>query len=191
SLSFSYIRGKETNKPGTTSITRTKNIQNHNYIMVRAGTGKYWNLNKKFALGTQLEAVMSNTDLFSNYRSTMLTAPGYYPTPHSKSLFIENFHSNNFLAGGLISVFNINPSMHFRLEAHGFLPIKEELRNPDFTAYKNSLIISNYYLMGMAALVYHTGSGPISIALNYYEKPNTDFYLTLNFGYILFNKRGL
>jgi NTE family protein len=121
----------------------------------------------------------------------MLAAPGYYPTPHSRSLFIENFHSNNYLAGGLISVLNYNPSLHLRLEAHTFLPIKEELKNPDFTVYKNEKLFSDYYLQGMAALVLHTGMGPLSLALNYYEKPNTSLYLTLNFGYILFNKKGL
>ena len=42
----------------------------------------------------------------------------------------------------------------------------------------------------MAALVFDTGVGPASIMLNYYEKPNTKWFLTLNFGYILFNKRG-
>ena len=59
------------------------------------------------------------------------------------------------------------------------------------TVEKNPALIDNYYLQGMAALVHHTGFGPVSIAINYYEKPGTKLYFTLNFGYILFNKRGL
>ena len=144
-----------------------------------------------FTLGTQVEGLLSNKDLFQNYRSTMLSAPGYYPSPHSRSLFIENFHSNNYLAGGLKTIFNFNPSFHLRLEGHAFIPVREELQDADFTAYKNDNYFSDYYLQAMAALVYHTGLGPISLALNYYEKQNTNFYITLNFGYILFNKRGL
>ena len=190
-LSFKYISGKETLVPGTTSEIEEERSMNHNYFILSANTKKYFNLGKTFTLGAEAEAVFSNKNLFKNYRSTLLTAPGYYPTPHSKSLFLENFHSNNYLAGGLKAIFNINPSLHFRLEGHTFLSWNEEFRNPDFTAYRNNdLSFKNYYLQGMAALVYHTGLGPVSLALNYYEKENTNFYLNLHFGYILFNKRG-
>ena len=120
----------------------------------------------------------------------MLTAPGYHPTPLSQSFFIENFHSNNYFAGGIKLLYHFNPALHLRLEGHGFVPIKEELPNQDFIPYKNARYISNYYLQGTAALVQHTPVGPVSLSLSYYEKPNTKLYLTLNFGYILFNRRG-
>lgn len=190
SLSFKHIAGKEINMPGTTSTTRVRNEKNHNYFILSANTLKYFKFGKAFALGTEIEAVYSNKSLFQNYRSTLLAAPGFYPTPHSKSLFIENFHASKYLAGGLKTIFNISPALHFRLEGYAFLPIDEELQNEDLTAYRNSKTIENYYFQGLAALVYHTGIGPVSLSLNYYEKENTELYLTLNFGYILFNRRG-
>jgi NTE family protein len=189
-ITFKYIAGKETSKPGTTSTAMVKTNRHHDYFILQAQSSRYFNLFRNFTLGTQLEGVYSNKKLFKNYRSTMLTSPGYYPTPHSRSLFIENFHSNNYLAGGLKLLYHFNPSLHLRIEGHGFVPVKEELPNEDFTAFQNSEYFSNYYLQGMAAMVYHTGVGPLSLSLNYYEKPNTNLYLTLNFGYILFNKRG-
>jgi NTE family protein len=70
------------------------------------------------------------------------------------------------------------------------VPVKEELPNEDLTAYRNAQYFSNFYLQGMAAMVYHTAVGPVSLSLSYYDKPNTNLYMTLNFGYILFNKRG-
>jgi NTE family protein len=42
----------------------------------------------------------------------------------------------------------------------------------------------------MAALVYQTGVGPLSLSLNYYEKEDTKLYFLLSFGYVIFNKRG-
>ena len=120
----------------------------------------------------------------------MLNAPCYCPTPHSQSLYIENFRSDNYLAGGLKLIYNFNPSLHLRVETHGFVPMYEVFRNEDLTAYKNEKLFSNYYLQGITSLVYHTGFGPASVSLSYYEKPNTNFYFTLNFGYILFNKKG-
>ncbi len=189
-ISAKYITGKETNIPGSTSTSKVKTSKNHNFYILKAHTTKYFKFGKAFSLGTHAEAVLSDKTLMQNYRSTLLAAPGFYPTPHSKSLFIENFHSNNYLAGGLSAIINFNPSVHLRFEGYGFVPMKEELSNTDLTAYQNTNTFENYYLQGMAALVYQTGIGPISLALNYYEKENTNLYITLNFGYVLFNKRG-
>lgn len=190
SLTAQYIAGRETNKPGTTSAATMRTSRHHGYFMLQAKSLRYINLGKTFTLGTQLEAVYSNKKLFKNYRSTMLTAPAYTPTPHSRSLFIENFRSNNYLAGGLKTIFHLKPAVHLRLEGHVFLPYREELPTPDLTAFKSRKAFTNYYLQGMASVVYHTGIGPASISLNYYDKANTKLYLTLNFGYILFNRRG-
>jgi NTE family protein len=94
------------------------------------------------------------------------------------------------MAGGLKMLFHITPSLHLRIEGYGFAPIKEELKNDDNSVFQNKNTFENYYLQGMAAMVYQTGVGPVSFAVNYYDKENTNLYLTLNFGYILFNKRG-
>jgi len=56
--------------------------------------------------------------------------------------------------------------------------------------YRDPDLFNKYYLQGMAALIYHTGLGPVSLSVNYYEKTNTNLFLTLSFGYTLFNKRG-
>jgi NTE family protein len=189
-ISAKYIMGDESYTPGTTSSAKDKIWSGHNYFLLNAHTTRYFKLNRKFTLGTELDAVFSNKKLMKSYMSTILSAPGHYPTPHSKSLFIGNFHANNYLAGGLSAIVNFNPSLHLRMEGYGFVPLKEEIRNSNYLAVNNEKIFENYYLQGMAALVYQTGVGPLSLALNYYEKENTQFYLTLNFGYILFNKRG-
>ena len=186
-----YIIGKESNLPGTTSnLGYTPDI-NHKYFLVEAHTTKYFKLGRIFTLATLAEAVFSNKNLFQNYRGTMLSSPVFDPSPHSKSLFIENFHSNNYLAGGIKALFHFNSSLHLRLEGFGFVPVYEELQNNDFRPYKNTKPFENYYLQGVATMVYQTGVGPVSLAMNYYEKKNSNFYVTLNFGYILFNKRGL
>ena len=190
SFTAQYIAGREANKPGSTSSSPIKSARHHGYFQLQAKSVKYFNLGRRIRVGTQLEAVVSNKEPFKNFRSTMLSAPGYYPTPHSRSLFLGNFHASNYLAGGLKTVIQLNPALHLRLEGHTFVPVKEELPAPDLTAYKSEKFFSNYYLQGMTALVYHTGVGPASISLNYYEKPNTKLYLSLNFGYILFNRKG-
>lgn len=183
-----YINGKEKNTPGSKSELQAT-TQNHGYFLLEAHANKYFRITNSIRLGVLGDAVFSNKEPFQNYRSTLLSATGFYPTPHSKSLFIEKFHSNNFFAGGLASAFIINPSLHFRVEGYGFVPVNEA-RMIHGIQKENDQFFENYYLQGATSLVYQTGAGPLSVALHYYDKQNTKFYFYLNFGYILFNKRG-
>ncbi len=183
------ITGKEINTPGTTLPNSSKiTNNNHGYFLIQAHSTRYFTLGSTFKLGLKGEAVFSNKDKFSNFRATKLSAPGFYPTPHSKSLFIENFHSNNYFAGGLNTNLKVMQNVNFRLEGYAFIPFNEDI--PDKNEYLPSNFIKNYYLTGLAAFIYQTGVGPLSLSLNYYEKPDTKFYFMLNFGYIIFNKRG-
>uniref|UniRef100_UPI0032180DFA patatin-like phospholipase family protein n=1 Tax=uncultured Draconibacterium sp. TaxID=1573823 RepID=UPI0032180DFA len=190
-LNAKFVIGEENHYPGSTAEISGKTETKHNYFQIHAHAQRYFGLTKKFTLGTHIEGVLSNKDLFRNYKASMLSAPEFSPTPHSKSLFISNFHANNFVAGGLKAIYNFSPAMHLRVEAYGFVPIKEVIENDDLTASQTTDYFKNYYLQGMTSLVYQTGIGPVSLSLNYYDKESTKFYMTLNFGYILFNKRGL
>ncbi|WP_319480582.1 patatin-like phospholipase family protein [uncultured Draconibacterium sp.] len=185
-----FVIGEEKYTAESNTSSSTK-LTNHNYFQLHAHSLRYFSLGERFVLGTHLESFLSTKELFRTYRSTKIAAQGFTPTPHSKSLFINEFNSNNYLAGGLKAIFKFSPDLHLRVEGYGFCPIHEELEQPDLTAIKSDDFINNYYLQGLAALVYQTGIGPVSLSFNYYEKSNTNLYVTLNFGYILFNKRGL
>lgn len=190
-LNIKYVAGNETYETGSADSNISEDKVRHNYFMVNAKMLRYFNMGRFFTVGTHIEGALSDKDLFRTFRSEMLSASGFAPTPHSKSLFLENFRANSYLAGGLKTIFNFTPDIHLRLEGYGFLPIKEELLGDDYSVYKSDKVFDNYYWQGLAACVYQTGIGPVSLSLNYYEKENTQFYVTLNFGYILFNKRGL
>ena len=186
-----FVVGEEKYRAGSSNLSSSTASTNHNYFQLHAHSLRYFSLGSKFILGTHLESFLSSKELFQTYRSTKLSAQGFTPSPHSKSLFINEFQSNNYLAGGLKAIYNFSPDLHLRIEGYGFCPIHEELEQSDLSAIKSNDFIDNYYIQGLAALVYQTGIGPVSLSFNYYEKSNTNLYVTLNFGYILFNKRGL
>lgn len=190
-IDFRIVSGEETYKPGSMTKNTSSSKNDHNYLQLNASYLKYSKLNRKFVMGTLMETTLSNKKLFCNYKSTELSAPGFSPTPHSKSLFIKKFHANNYFAGGLQAIYQITPDLHFRVEGYCFMPINEELEQEDYTAVKSDNFLKNYYLQGMTSFVYQTGIGPVSLSLNYYDKSDTKLYVTLNFGYVLFNKKGL
>ncbi len=190
-LAVRYIAGVEKHLPGTTAPSdQLTSRHNNGYLLVRALSDRYVKINNRFDFGYRLESVFSNKKLFTNYTSTLLAAPGFYPTPHSKAMYIENFHANNYLAAGLKGIYHINSSLHFRAEGYGFIPLHEVKKLQQNKVALNNYMFSNVYWQGIAGLVYETGLGPASLILSYYDKANTQWYLTLNFGYVLFNKRG-
>ena len=146
-ITAKYINGRETNIPGSTSSEIQKTKTNHSYFLVEAHITRYFQLSRLFTLGAHAEAVFSNKDLFKNYRSTLLSAPGFYPTPHSKTLFIEKFHANNYLSGGLSAIVNFSPAVNLRVEGFGFIPVKEVRQEAKMPVVAESYF-SNYYLQG-------------------------------------------
>ncbi len=184
-----YIVGRERYLPGM-SNSQISSRHNHSYLLFNLVSDRYWLARRSFTIGHHIEAAFSNKKFFTNHTVSQLTAPGFNPTPHSKAMYVSNFHANNFIAGGLKGIYHINNSLHTRLEAYAFAPIYEAFRLPDNRTAKSDKIFTGLYWQGMAALVYETGLGPASLTVNYYDKTNTQWYVTLNFGYILFNKRG-
>ncbi|MDP3434659.1 MAG: patatin, partial [Bacteroidota bacterium] len=146
--------------------------------------------NKLFTLGLMAEGVYSNKKPFSNYVSTVLAAPSFNPIPHSKTIYLNKFHANKYLASGIKTIFKISYQFHFRAEAYGFVPIREIVETDNFMAVYNEDYYSNINFMGSGAFVFQSALGPISFSVNYYEKSQTKFFAMFNIGYILFNRKG-
>ena len=190
SVSFKYIIGNESNIPGSTSKNLVRTDNSHNFYQIKALNDKYYKLTRRLVLGTRFEGVYSNKKPFSNYTSTLLSAPGFNPTPHSQTIYLGNYRADKYLAGGLKTIFKFNSQFHFRLEGYAFAPIHEIYSDTNMKAISDPAFFNHLYFQGLGALVYQTGIGPVDIELNYYDKSNSKFYFCVNFGYILFNKRG-
>lgn len=190
SLSVNYITGKETNSPGTTSNNPIKQQYYHDYLLIKGNYDRYFRINKHFTLGLMAEGVLSNKKPFSNYVSTSLSAPSFNPIPHSKTLFISNFHANKYVASGIKGIIKLSDQLHFRAEAYGFVPVKEIIETQNYKATYSEKQFNSIHFMGTAAFVFQSAFGPVSLSVNYYDKSQTQYFAMLNFGYILFNKRG-
>lgn len=190
-LSFRYIYGKETFTPGTTAPVPKIVEKTHSYFQIKAFYEQYFKINRLLKLGGMAEAVFNNNTLYSNYTSTVIAAPAFYPTPISRSKYIENFRANQYFALGGKAIFRISDYLHFRTELFGFAPI-QNFQNTDnnLVGYEEG-IFQHFYFSGMAALVFQTQLGPISAELNYFDKQGQSWFFALNLGFVLFNERAL
>lgn len=141
-------------------------------------------------MGFLAEGLYSNKRTMSNYRSTLLGAPAFAPVPYSQTLFLPDFRAAKYVASGIKFIGKLSDQLHIRAEGYGFAPIREIIQTDNYQARYSDKTFTTFKIMGTGGLVYHTGMGPVSLTLNYFDNQNTKLYVVFSFGYVLFNKRG-
>lgn len=194
-LSFKtrYVNGLESLIPGTTGSTtkQTKQLDvPHEWFVIKLKFDGYLKPFKFFKVGILGEGVYSTQNLFLNYTSSVLSAPAFTPTPESKTLFLPNFRAYQYIAGGGKMIFNPIRKLDIRVEAYIFQPYQAINNNSNYEASLGKSFGDRYYV-GMAALVYHTAVGPLSLSVNYYHGEVQPFTFLAHFGYTLFNRKSI
>jgi NTE family protein len=193
-LSAKLINGTEDYSPGSTSSIENDlfNVQ-HSDVWVTAHLEQYFNIHKNIKLGLEVEGVNNWTNQFySNYTATVLNAPIYQPFPESRTHLYTEYASHGYLGFGAKLVTPIRPNIDLRGELYLFRPtVLIEQSNTKEAVYNYDVKFQNYAYMISAKVVFHSPIGPLALAANYYdaELPNNPWSISINYGYILFNRR--
>ncbi|MHA4896466.1 patatin-like phospholipase family protein [Pedobacter sp. PWIIR3] len=200
-FSINYFAGRESFRSGNikvnpnvlSALPDTKMIvlsQYRQWFNLKVADENYFFRNGKYVLGYAAEAVLSNQPLFSNYYSTLLAAPAYYPLQDSRSLFLQNFRATSYAAGGLKNVYAIRRHLDIRAEGYVFLPY-EKFEKIGFQGVEHNQPFKKWQYAATAGLVYHTPVGPVSISYNMYDDPIKRNGVLLHLGYLIYNKRSI
>jgi NTE family protein len=195
-LSVNYTTGKENytagniqaNQIGAATPLPTSNVRE--WIHAKVSYESYVLRTKRYTLGYLAEAVASNQPLFSNFHSTLLASPAFYPLQDSRSLFLEHFRAYNYLAGGVKNIFNIHRKFDFRVEGYVFLPY-QEFKKIGLQQVGFEKTLSKWRYAGTAGLVYQSPLGPIGLSYNIYDDAKRRHGVLLHIGYLIYNKRSL
>ena len=192
-LSAKSIIGYESYHPGSTSnsIFSIYNSHHSDYWL-KAHLVQYFNIHKNIKFGIDIEAVKSWTNKFyNNYTATVLNAPIYQPFPESKTHLYREYVSHGYLGLGAKLVTPIRPNIDLRGEVYLFRPsVLIEKSNTDEALYNYNVKLKDYRYLATAKLVFHSPIGPLAFAVNYYDAETTSpWNFSLNYGYILFNRR--
>jgi NTE family protein len=180
-----YISGNENFYPAQSQSEISKY---QSWIQLDAFLYNIPALSPKFSLGYMLEGVVSSKNLLSNYTASILQAPAYTPTPYTKIVFNEAFRANQFLAGGIIPIWKLNSTFHFRGDFHGFLPVYPIRRGDNNQAYYSQLFTHPAYL-GEISLVAQLPFMSVSLFANYLSYPKGNWNVGLNIGYLIFGPK--
>lgn len=189
-----YLVGQESYYPGSTSVDTLafKNKDQPAWLQLKLTFDSYIRTFNRFKLGIFMEGVYSTQGFFSNYKSTILSAPAFNPTPESQTFFIDAFRAHNYFAAGLKAITSPARSLDIRLEAYIFQPYRSIRDNTEGKAEYTSPFLYRY-LSGLAALVYNSAIGPISIGINYYDQNDKKYTLSpfFHIGYIIYNRKSI
>ena len=200
-LSLNFYAGRESFESGGIGATPSSIValpvnklvvdsKYREWFNVKISDENYFLQKRKYALGYLAEAVFSNQPLFSNYYSTLLAAPAFYPLQDSRSLFLQNFRATSYLAGGLKNVYALRRHLDIRAEGYVFLPY-EKFDKVGFQGVDHSSALKNWQYAATVGLVYHTPVGPISFSYNIYDDPIKRNGVLLHLGYLIYNKRSI
>lgn len=191
SIKTGLISGEEefiSGSKSTQSINELK--RKHNQVYFDLLWDNYFQKIGSLRLGFYGRMYLSNQEFFSNFTSSLLSAPAFEPVPESKTLFLPNYRVYNYGAAGLKLVWEFTKRIDIRAETYLFQPYQQIMRNPDNTSYFGEEWSNRYWIFN-GAVVYHTFFGPISFSVNYFENPEEKFYAAFNIGFLIFNKRAL
>ena len=184
SISAIYVSGLEYYTPGTFAPTADRVEENRYWFWARFTREQYFRIAKWFSLGYLVDGVITTHPSFSNEYATNISSPAFQPTPHSRLVYLKDFRSKSFIGGGIIPTFEFGPRFYLKNSVYAFLP--EDANKSTADVRKRLRYIFN------SSLVYQTHIGPISLTLSKYDATTShNWFLTFNFGFMLFNGSGL
>lgn len=184
SISAIYVSGLEYYTPGTFAPTADRVEENRYWFGARFTREQYFRIAKWFSLGYLVDGVITTHPSFSNEYATNISSPAFQPTLHSRLVYLKDFRSKSFIGGGIIPTFEFGPRFYLKNSVYAFLP--EDANKSTADVRKRLRYIFN------SSLVYQTHIGPISLTLSKYDATTShNWFLTFNFGFMLFNGSGL
>ncbi|MDD6211523.1 MAG: patatin-like phospholipase family protein [Bacteroidales bacterium] len=177
-------------EPGTVTPGNQPLASSQSWLQFTARINNYHSLAKHFTLGYLFEGVLSSKNLSENYTSSIIQAPAFTPTPHSKITYHEAFRSNQYIAGGLIPIVKFTEMLHLRTEVYGFVPIYP-ISRVGYNDVTYGKAFSKINFMGEIAAVVQLPFASISVFANTYSYPFNRWNFGLNIGYLIFNPKFL
>ena len=177
-----FLTGKNSWKLMSTPF-EAKSFQN-NWLQILLDYEKYFNISKHFKLGTRYQGSLSTRANDINYLTSLTVAPGFSPTPHSKTVFNSEFHEPKYFAAGLMPIIKFSNALYIKSENYCFLPIykiyndkNHEIKHKDF--FSTASVISE------TTLVYNLPFTTVGLFANYSSNKKLGWSIGLNVGYLI------
>ena len=159
-----------------------------NWVSIEASFEEYTRITGKYTFGWMFETQFSTVDSIDNYQGTLIYLPAFEPLFDSQTYFLDNYRAQGYIALGMKHLLNLTKNLDFRFELYAYRPFRRIRQG-----FSQETLVETGFrrpsFLGMAALIYNTLPGPLSLRLNYIEDNSVQLGLMLSFGYLIFNKK--
>ncbi|MBR5593683.1 MAG: patatin-like phospholipase family protein [Bacteroidaceae bacterium] len=146
-------------------------------------------ISDKFTLGTYLQLFYSTRRLSRTYQATMMQAAAFTPTMNSIFNYDPKFRANQFVAGGVIPIFNLNSYLQIRPGFYAFVPYRKIQENSDGTAFFSKKRFNDFQYIIDLTLATQFSNISASAFVNYYSSHNKRVNFGISLGWFMFNER--
>lgn len=183
-----FISDKEMYRPGGES--EIKDEKRHSWLVMHAKASKYFNPNRHFGIGILGDLLLSTKNFNSTYTATIVQAPAFTPTPHSKTVFNEAFRANQYVAVGIVPIWHIIKNLQLRGDFYCFAPLfKIEQSADDRNKAVYGQFMRNPEFLGEITIAYNLPFASISMFTNYYSYPKKNWNFGISFGILMYNPK--
>ena len=184
-----HVSGTEYHRPGSTSLfEENSRLPGKRWFTLNTSYESFYPIHDRLTWGFAAESSFSNQKRFNNYTASVLYAALWTPGPEAGTLFMPQIRAYSYFALGGRLIYLITKNIDLRFEAHLFNPYRQITKNELQQAVIKENYTNVYGILALAS-IYHSPIGPLSLNVNYYHRAPAPFSASLNFGYILFNRK--
>ena len=189
-FSAQIVGGNQYFTPATPTNNEIKTENSpETWLQFHATYDKYNIITKRFILGTYGEAVFSTRKFLNNYTATLIQAPAFTPTTHSKTVFNSAFRANQFAAVGIKPIFKLNEQFYWRNELYWFLPLQKIGRTDEGKAMYEPFTLKNSEFLAESSFVFYMQRFSVALFVNRYSHAASTWNIGLNIGFLIFNDK--
>ncbi|MDE6300661.1 MAG: patatin-like phospholipase family protein [Muribaculaceae bacterium] len=152
------------------------------WAQLEAATRNYPALSRKFTLGVETNLMLSTRKLLPTYGASIVTAPGFTPTPATTNAFRHNFHADNYVAAGVIPVYKFNSSLSARVGGYVFMPFRAIRSNADGIGVHHGRWFSDPEAYAEADISFRLPFATLTGYATYSTLPGNRWSLGISFG---------
>lgn len=140
----------------------------------------YFPIHRNFVVGGMAEALVTLRGLYEDYVATLVHSASFAPTPSTRNYFNTAFRSDNYLAFGVIPVWNPVQKLQIRGDFYFYSPIRNIVADGNGCRFDGWFRRAEF--IGELAAVYNFKFASLSLYCNYLSYPASNWNFGINLG---------
>lgn len=159
---------------------KSHGYEGHYALSVKGEWTQYFPVRPKIIIGAMVEGLMTFARLYENYIATLVHNPAFAPTPSTRNYFNIAFRASNYLAAGLIPIWNPVQKFQIRGDFYLYAPIRELVADGNRCRFDGWFRRAEF--IGEVAAVYNFKFASLSLYCNYLTYPARNWNFGINLG---------